>query len=262
MSEVDEANPRAQMGGNNPPLSEVLADTNKAMIAEIEPIAVRANALSAQVKEAGGVIKDEVQLGVVAELVTDAKALFKRFENRRIEDKEPHLAACREVDSFFGAFKERLGRIEGVFVDLSTAYQRKKAADARAAAEAEAARLRQEEERLREAADNAKRQSTTDRKHEQADEVAAQADAAEARAASTNHELAKVKTATGVTAGAKTEWTFRITDYEAIPLDKLRPYLKREQIEAALKSYVRIHKGAAALPGVHFEEDVKATFKR
>jgi len=42
----------------------------------------------------------------------------------------------------------------------------------------------------------------------------------------------------------------------------LRPYLKREQIEAALKSYVRIHKGAAALPGVHFEEDVKATFKR
>jgi hypothetical protein len=261
MSEVEEPNPRAQMGGNNPPLSEILADTNKALITEIDPIAARANALIAKIKEGGGIIANEEQLGVVAEVVTDAKALAKRFENRRVEEKEPHLQACRDVDGFFATFKERLGRIDAVFVDLSTAYQRKKIADERAAADA-AAKLRAEEDRLRAAADAAKRPATAERKHEQADEVAAQADAAEARAASTNHELTKVKTATGVTAGAKTEWTFRITDYEAIPLDKLRPYFKRDQVEAAIKAFVKIHKGAAALLGVNFEEDVKATFRR
>ncbi len=262
MPEEEDINPRAQMGGNNPPLLETLADTNKALIGEIDPIALRANKLSTDIKAADGVIKDEDQLGIVAELVTDTIALSKRIEARRVVEKEPYLTAGREVDGFFATFKERLGRIEQVFADLSTAYQRKKAADERARAEAEAARLRAEEERLRIAADAAKRPATTEKKHEQADEIAAQADAAEARAASTNHELAKVKTATGVTTGAKTVWKFSITDYEAIPLDKLRPYLKREQIETALTAFVKIHKAAAALPGVHFEEDVKATFRR
>jgi hypothetical protein len=145
---------------------------------------------------------------------------------------------------------------------MSTAYQRKKIADERAAADAAAARLRAEEDRLRAAADAAKRPATAEKKHEQADEIAAQADAAEARAASTSHELTKVKTATGVTAGAKTEWTFKILNYEIIPLDQLRAFIPRDAIEAAIKTLLKIQKGAATLPGVQFEETVKATFRR
>jgi hypothetical protein len=250
---------RHGIGGNSPPLEEVLADTNKALIEEIGPIALRANTLAAEVKNG---IKTEEQLGKVGELVTDAKALARRIEGRRVEEKKPHLEAGRTVDSFFATYTDRLDRIETAFTSAASAYQRDKVAKQRREAEEAARKLRDEEERKRQEAEKAKRPETVERKLDEADELAAQADAAEARAASSDHELAKVKTETGVTAGASKGYTFKITDYEAIPLDKLRPYIKREEIEKALRSFAKIHKAAASLPGVHFEEEIKASFRR
>lgn len=258
MQEEDQ-NPRAQIGGNNPPISETLAETHKDLIAKIEPIATRANELGKQIKDG---IKDDDQLEVVSTLVIDVKSLGDSLEEKRKIEKEPHLNAGREVDGFFKAFSERLSRISVAFIGAASAYQREKLAAEKRAQEQEAERLRVEAEKKRKQADTAKRPETADRKHDQADELEAQADAAEAAAASQNTDLAKVKTATGATVGAKTEMTFRIVDYEKIPLDKLRPYFKRDQIEAAIKAFTKIHKGASQLEGVHFEEDVKATFRR
>lgn len=265
---TDEAdNPRATMGGNKPPISEVLADTYKDLLAKIDPIAERANKLAAELKgEAEKIepatIRTEAQIATISELVLDASDLSKKLEATRTVEKKPHLDACREVDGYFGALTTRLNRIADTFTDIASGHQRAVAAEARRKAEAEAAELRAKEEKLRAAAEAAKKPATADKKQEQADEIAAQAEAAEAKAATTNHELAKVKTDAGVSVGAKTEWTFKITDYEAIPLDKLRPYLKREVIEQAIRAYVKIHKGSASLAGVHFEEDIKATIRR
>lgn len=265
---TDEAeNPRERIGGNNPPISEVLADTYKDLLAKIDPIAERANKLAAELKGDAekiepATIRTEAQIAAISELVIDASDLSKSFEAKREIEKDPHWKAFKAVNAFFGEFTARLDRIADTFTAIASGHQRAVAAEARRKAEAEAAELRAKEEKLRAAAEAAKKPATADKKHEQADEIAAQAEAAEAKAATTNHELTKVKTDAGVSVGAKTEWTFKITDYEAIPLDKLRPYLKREVIEQAIRAYVKIHKGSASLAGVHFEEDIKATIRR
>lgn len=246
---------RLEIGGNNPPISEVLADTQKALIARIEPLADRANALPRK-------IDSDETLGKVGDLVVDARKLISDLDSARKVEKQPYLDGGRDVDSFFKTASERVERISAAFEKVAGDYQREKAAEARRKAEDEARKLREDEERKRQEAENAKRQSTADRKHDQADEIGALAEEAEAKAASTNHELAKVKTETGVTAGAKTEWTFDIVDYEKIPLDRLRPYFLRAEVEKAIRSFVKINKGSSVLEGVAFREDIKATFRR
>lgn len=68
----------------------------------------------------------------------------------------------------------------------------------------------------------------------------------------------------GVTASAKTEWSFNITDYQKLiaPFGALGPFIARAEIEKALRTFVRINKGAARMAGVDFFEDVKSTFRR
>jgi hypothetical protein len=255
MEATEDINERAVIGGNNPPLEEVLGDTHKDIVSEFDKMIIRANGTPRE-------IKDDDDLGKVGELVTDVMGLSKRLDAKRVEEKEPYLTGGRKVDGFFKQYTERLDRITSVFTDLASAFQRKKAADAARAAAEEAAALRAEEERLRQQAEAAKRPATAAKKEDAADEIAAKADEAEARASVAANDFSKVKTETGVTAGAKKDWTFDITDYENIPLDRLRPYFKRAEVETALKAYVKIHKGASQLPGVHFKEEVKATFRR
>lgn len=246
---------RLEIGGNNPPISEVLADTQKALIARIEPLADRANALPRK-------IDSDETLGKVGDLVVDARKLISDLDRARKVEKQPYLDGGRAVDAFFKTASDRVERISAAFEKAAGDYQREKAAEARRKAEDEARKLREDEERKRQEAENAKRQSTADRKHDQADEIGALAEEAEAKAASTNHELAKVKTETGVTAGAKTEWTFDIVDYEKIDLNRLHPYFPRADVEKAIRSFAKIHKGSSELAGVAFREDIKATFRR
>ncbi len=58
---------------------------------------------------------------------------------------------------------------------------------------------------------------------------------------------------------AKAPWDFEITDYEKIPLDNLRPYFKRDDIEKALRFAVK--QGARQIPGVRVFQNTKATFR-
>ena len=72
-------------------------------------------------------------------------------------------------------------------------------------------------------------------------------------------DLSRQRTASGALATAKTEWVFEITDYDAIPLDKLRSYIKRDAIEAAIRMAIKM--GNRELPGVRIFEDVKALIR-
>lgn len=250
------------IGHNSASLAEVLADTNKALIAEIDPIAARANDLAPKVKEG---IKDETMLGTVAEIVTDAKALARRLDKRRTEEKDPYLKGGRDVDAFFKTFTDRLDRIASAFTDAASDYQRRKAAEERKAKEEEARKLREEEERKRQEAVNAKRETTTERKLDEAEELAAKAEEAEARARAAGREVEKVKTETGVSIGGKTEWTFEIIDLDAIEVEKLKIILlvkHRDVIEKALAQYAKNEKQNAKMNGVRFYEKTTATFRR
>lgn len=245
----------SMIGHNRPPIEEVLAEQYRELGTEIEAIADRANKTSRKIE------KDD-DLGPIGDLVVDASKLAKKIEAARKFEKEPHDAAGKAVQAYFLPLKERVERIADTFEEAATAYQREKAAAARRAAEEEARKLREAEEKKRQEAEAAKRQATADKKLDQAAELADKAEEAEAKAASSNAELTKVRTDSGVTAGTKTVWNFQITDYDAIPLDKLRPFFRREDVEKAIRSMVGIQKGATKLEGVRVFEDIKSTFRR
>lgn len=246
---------QSMMGHNRPPIEEVLTDQYRDLGTEIEAIADRANNTSRK-------IESDADLGPIGDLVVDASKLAKKIEAARKFEKEPHDAAGKAVQAYFLPLIDRVRRIADAFEDLATKYQREKAAAARRAAEDEARKLREAEEKKRQEAEAAKRQVTADKKIDQAEELADRAEEAEAKAQASNAELTKVRTDSGVTAGTKTIWSFQITDYDAIPLEKLRPFLKREHVESAIRSLVNIQKGSTSLEGVRVFEDIKSTFRR
>ncbi len=156
----------------------------------------------------------------------------------------------------------RLGRIMDAFQAIGDAYAEEKAAKERAEAQARADKLRKEEEARQELARKAEEagRAKTAVNHEAKAEIAAlQAAEAEAIANAPAAELVRTQTDSGMTMSAKTPWDFEITDYDKIPLDNLRPYFKRDDVEKALRFAVR--QGARQIPGVRVFAVTKATWK-
>ena len=109
------------IGHNSAPIEEILADTQKGLLARVEPLAERANALPKK-------IASEDDLALVTPVVVDAKALAKDIETARSAEKKPYLDGGRAVDAFFKPHKDRLDRIVGVFERLASDFQREKIA--------------------------------------------------------------------------------------------------------------------------------------
>lgn len=254
---VMDVNPRAVPGDNNPPpIRDILAEKHGHAIQDLEAIATRANAAPKE-------IKDDADLVAVSTIVSDARALVKKLDSARTAEKEPYLSGGREVDGYFREQTDRLDRIVNALTMRATEYQRAKAAEARRLAEEKERAEREEADRQRRIADEeaARSRPIAAAKHE------AKAEAAEDRAA---EAAAKAQTAAadttrvraaGVTVSARTEWTFEITDWNRIDLNALRPHFKREDVEKAIRQYVRNNKGSAPLAGVRVYEDVKANIR-
>ena len=97
------------------------------------------------------------------------------------------------------------------------------------------------------------------RHEDRAEEAEENARRAEAAARAKSADLTRVRSASGAVATTRTSWAFDITDLDAIPLDKIRPYLARDAIEKALRTAVRF--GARDIAGVRIFQDDKATFR-
>jgi hypothetical protein len=234
---------------------ERLTETYADLTREIEEIAERAN-------KAPREIKTEADLDVVGVIVKDVKAVGKRAETMRKAEKEPHVIAGREIDGWFGLLSDRLTRIEGAFTKAANAYHDRIAAERRAKAEAEARRAREEETRRLDAARKAEEDGrlANAATHTAAAEAAERhAEQAEAQATARPEELTRTTTASGVTASAKSEWTFAVENYDAIDVNKLKPYLKRDAVDAAVKMAVKM--GVRELAGVKIYETTKSSFR-
>ena len=208
------------------------------------------------------VIKNSDDLDVCASIVTKARDLTNRVENARKGEKDVYLQAGREVDAYFAGLSDRLTRIKNAFESVATEYQRKTAAEARQAAEAEAAKARAEEakrQRLAAKADEDNRLKHADAHQAKAEEAGQRAEEAEMTAKASAADLVRTRTSTGVLATAKTEWRAEIVDYELIPLNSLRAYIKRDAVEAALRMAVKM--GMREMPGVKVFEEVTASFR-
>ena len=239
--------------GNLPPADEILA-------AEFAALAVEVDAAVGRIARAPKKVADAKAFAAVGQLAVDMRPLAKRIERMRNEEQEPIREATKAINQFFGALADKL---EAAFEPLQTmadSYTRRVAAEAKRAAEDEAAALRQlaEAERAKAAEATGKAAAKAEGKAEAAE---AGAEALERQAGQGAAEAVRQRTTGGASASATQRWTFEITDYDKIDLRLLRPYLKREAIEAAIGSMVRVHKGATELKGVRVFEDVKARFR-
>lgn len=238
-----------------PPLRQVLAENYASLAADVDAIAVRAN-------DAPRAVTSDDDLGRVGDLVKDVRLVAKRVDAARVAEKEPHLTAGREIDAFFKGMAERLDRIGKTLESRATEYQRAKAAEERRRREEEARKAREEEERQREIAARAAEanRSASAAKAEHKAEVAGErAREAEAAAQAKAADLTRTRSETGTVATARTEWAFELIDATAIPLEPLRPYIPRADLEKAIRSFVRM--GGRELAGVRIYEDVRASFR-
>lgn len=249
-------NPRAVIGGNNPPpLAAILEEKSAGIRDEVAKLASMANRWPKT--EAGALMKIETEedLEAAADLVKSARTIAKRATEMRVAEKQPFLDGGREVDAFFGAITARLDRIGGAFQALANTFANERAAAERRRREDEAKRLREEEDRARAAAEAAKRPATVEKRTAEADAAAELAADAEAFAAAPVTDLVTpTVSSAGVKAAAKTEWTFEITDPATIDLEPLRYLIKRDAIDNAVKQFVK--NGGRQLRGVRIFEKV------
>lgn len=243
-------------GANKAPMAEVLAADFVELIRAVE----EAEAMCA---EANTKPQNDAEQAALGDKIVDMRKLFKRVDQTRSDEKEPLLVATRDLDGWFGQLKTR---IETAVKPLSTgadAYARQKAAEERARAQREAEEARARAEAERKKAEEAKSAAAAGRAEGRAEAFEAKADAAANLAAASAADLTRAKVG-GVASSARETWAVRIDDYAAAiaPLGGVGPYFKRDHLEGALLSMVRVQKDAARWPGVTFYQDVKASFRK
>lgn len=126
---------RHGIGGNAAPdLKERLPQDYGHLVEEVEALAERANGAPAEVR-------NDIDHGIIANIVKDATRINKRLEAVRVDETAPYLAGQREVMGFFKPHIERIERLAKLIGDRGEVYLKRK--------RAEEQRLRDEEERKR-----------------------------------------------------------------------------------------------------------------
>lgn len=248
-----EPNPRAVIGGNNPPpdtFPERMKEKYGSVFDSLEPLAELAD-------EQPAALADDAGLSKVGDIIREVRRLFKEIEDIRKKEKDAFLRGGREIDDYFTLRKDAVKRVWDAMQALADDYQdRKKKAEAeRLKAAADAAH--KEALRLREQAQT----EQTAQSAEQANEASARADEMTSKAAtSTPADLTRVRTDNGTTSATE-KWTYLIEDWSAIDMNVLRPFIPRERVEAAIQSYANFHKEKSAIAGVKFFTKTKAVVR-
>lgn len=126
--------PVAEMGHNNPPDGfESLKDEISFHCAEIEK-------WLKEIKE----IKDQSIADKAANWKDKLAELFKKAESARVEEKEPHLVAGKDIDAKYGGLKTTITNVGNILKDKLTSYLKEQDRIAREKAEAEMKKAREE----------------------------------------------------------------------------------------------------------------------
>jgi hypothetical protein len=250
---------------NRPALTttDQLAKDFAHVIAEIAAIEEKA-------AEAPPVLEDDDDLDLLRKIVGDARAARKRAaEDLHDETKAPYLAAGRVVDGFFFGLRDRMAAVEAKLAGIAKPYLDKKAELERKAREEAERKAAEEARRCEQEAIKAAQANKSAEETRAAMTAAAQAqERAKQTAIAAQAEppdLAKTKTASG-TSNLEEIHTFRILDWNAIELEKLRPFLKRTEVEGAIDAVIRnkreeIKTGKFKLAGVEIGWTTRAKFK-
>lgn len=241
---------RHAIGGNNPPVAELLATAYEDLQREV-------NDALASAGRAPETVEDDVTLGKFGDLIRYLTKLSKQADDARKDEKEPFLTAGRDVDSFFSPMTNNLGGAKKTLMARHTAYLAKKEAEERARREAAEKAAREEEEARLRAAEAAQDSGNFD----EADKHLALASEAEVRAVEAGAnlkpaELVRTYSSGGSVSTLKKEWTFAVESYDAVPLDTLRPYISADAVDKAIRAFVKA--GGRQLAGVRIYEAAKS----
>lgn len=236
-------------------ITETLVQSQRDLLRRVEALAQEATMAPKK-------IVNPSDLDVIASLVVQARKLGGEADEHRVAEKRPHLEAEREVDRFFATPIGRCKRMADELTARASAYQKQQAERQRREAEAIAARAREEEAKRTLAAIKAEeggRRAHAAQHDAKAEEAATTARQAEATMGASNADLTRQRTASGVLATARTEWTFEFDESEDIDLERLRPYLKVEHIEMAIRAAIKL--GVRRIGGIRIYEDLKAVIR-
>lgn len=242
-------------GHNKAPLEAVLAN-------DFKELAGRVDAAVAKITKRPAKVKDETDFAAVGALVLDARKLSSEVEETRKGETDPMFKAQREIKAHFDALVDKLAAALKPHQTAADDYTREKAAAERRKNEEEAKKLREKEDAERLKAENSTG-ATAARAEGRAEVLASQAEAKETAAGQGAASAVRTKVGGGGVATARTKWAFAIDDYAALiaPMGPLGPFIKREAIEAAVRSVVNIQKGDTRLSGVRVYPDTKASFR-
>jgi hypothetical protein len=245
---------RHAIGGNKAPsgLGVQLAKDYEQLAQSIQTLADRANAAPKE-------IEDDAAVASVSDLVKDIAATAKRAEAARVAEKEPHLQAGREVDGFFKGLNDRLGKMKSALEQRVTIFLRAKAeAERRAREEQERVAREKAEEQLK-LATQAETPREADKALDQALAAESVAEDAKADSQAKSADLARTRSDTGTLSTLRETWEFEITDFDAIPIEKLRPYFARADVEKAIRGFVRV--GNRELVGTRIFKQANAVIR-
>lgn len=245
-------NARLAIGGNKPPLNDLLTETHKTLLSDF-------NRWTGSADRAPAVIDDDDITTFVGVIVVALRKIIARANEAHKEEKAPYLENGRLVDAFFleGIVKRGQEKIKEL-ERRQSAYGKAKEAKVK-----EVARLAEEAARAEAEALMAQARHAEDHGEiASASEFLGQAAVAETvanKAAET--VIAKPKDVAtvrggGVTVSSRAIWVGTIESLDEIDLNELRAVIGRDDIERYIKAFVRL--GGRKLKGVRIEEDRKA----
>ncbi|MCR6673287.1 hypothetical protein [Devosia ginsengisoli] len=245
------------------PIAEQIFGHNKAPLEEVLPAETaewqaEADRAVAALADRPGKIKDETDFAATGKLVLRAKSFLTRIEDARKAETDPLYQAQKGIKAHFDAIAARVDQALGRLTAAADDYARAKAAEEKRQRAEEARKLREQEEAARAKAEAAsgKTAARAEGRAEVLGERAAELEG-DIKAA----DAVRTHIAGGGVASAKQGWDFEITDYDAVDLNKLRPYLARSAVETAIRSAVRVGKQHTSIPGIRVFEAVKAAFR-
>lgn len=249
------------IGDNQPKAAEVVADRLRMDYGATEETTAAILETARQLPKS---VEDDGTLELYAKVVREARDHCQRVESLRKVEKEPYFRSGQAVDAFFNTMAERLTKGMKVLNIRIDEYQQEKLERARQEREAAERKARQEAEKAAAAAREA------ERKADRAKTAAARAEAEKQRrelefeakqkaqaammaqidSAASPAELTRQRLTEGGMVTMKTTFEVEVVDYEKLPLDVLRPYIRRDAIDKAVRAWANATEHKATLPGV------------
>lgn len=218
-----------------------------------------------EAEERARVAREQEKIAEAARKEREAREAREALERKAAEARQKEIDEAAAVErAKQEAERQRLAaearaaeqtRIEALRKEREA--EERKAEEARAAAAEERRKQREAEEERQAAAAEARDASKDERTaFKAAERHDKQADRHDAAAQGSAADLARTRSEYGAVGTLAERWVYRIVDINKIPLERLRPYLNPDAIEAAVTRFMQ--SGQRDLPGVVFEKAKEA----